>query len=411
MSRFERMSQREVRAEIRNLHELNEAILARARAEDRERLSDAETALFDGREEEIREAETYLSREPGIRPEVPGSEGPESRGGGVGEVVGIDERTGREVRALAAADSWAAHIRSAYGTAPEGLDLGRALRAQMRGQPLELRSMDRTTHGEAVNAWLSEQVIDRLRKRSALTRAGARVIPLNQSADSFHFVVVDSDPEPAWREELGAIAESAPNFRRVTFIPQSLSVLVRFSRELLQDSTPNLEATLVQTLGAAFGEELDRVGLVGSGVAPEPRGVENVDGIHDEELTTPIVSYADVLTARRLILEAHTEPTGAIMSPGTEAAYAGLTDSTGQPLRRPQVIENMPFLTTTDAPAETVFVADWSHVWIGVREFFGFEVLRERFADTGEIGVVGHLRADIGIVHPDAFVKLAVPVG
>lgn len=54
--------------------------------------------------------------------------------------------------------------------------------------------------------------------------------------------------------------------------------MFKVSRKLLTDA-PNLEAALRIAIGQAFVKELDRVGLRGSGTAPEPRGLLNTVGV------------------------------------------------------------------------------------------------------------------------------------
>ena len=53
---------------------------------------------------------------------------------------------------------------------------------------------------------------------------------------------------------------------------------MKISRELLEDSI-NIGDILTGALANALALELDRVALLGSGTAPEPRGIFNTSGI------------------------------------------------------------------------------------------------------------------------------------
>lgn len=162
-----------------------------------------------------------------------------------------------------------------------GLTLGRYLRSMVLGarNDVERRALTEGTDsagGYTVPEILSAQLIDLLRARTIAIRAGARTVPLTSDFNSVSKVA--TDPVPAWRAEAAAVAESDPTFDRITFMARSLAVLVKVSRELLDDSL-NLETELPRVLAAAMAVELDRVAFFGSGTPPEPTGIVNVTGI------------------------------------------------------------------------------------------------------------------------------------
>ena len=57
----------------------------------------------------------------------------------------------------------------------------------------------------------------------------------------------------------------------------------------------------------------------------------------------------------------------------------------------------------TAANASDIFVGDWSQLLIGMRTQLQITMLTERYADTGEIGLVAWLRADVATAHDGAF--------
>jgi HK97 family phage major capsid protein len=158
--------------------------------------------------------------------------------------------------------------------------------------------------------------------------------------------------------------------------------------------------------------ELDRVALLGSGSAPEPRGIANVSGIGTTALDGAFANYAPLLTARTGILTRNGGMPGAvIMNPRDEGALSGWTDSTGQPLNQPRALDGMKFLTTTSIPTNggtgtdesTMFVGDFTKLLIGMRQDIRIEILRERYADSLQYALVAHLRADVAVEHAAAF--------
>ncbi|WP_211299436.1 phage major capsid protein [Pukyongiella litopenaei] len=294
------------------------------------------------------------------------------------------------------------------------LTLGQYLGAMVRGakSEAEKRALAEGTDsagGYTVPTMLSAQLIDLLRASSVAITAGARTVPLG--SDNNNIAKLASDPVPAWRVENAVVAESDPTFTNVPLVPRSLAVLTKVSRELFQD-TLNLDTELPRILATALAKELDRVALLGSGTAPEPEGIANMTGIgttaHDAALTT----YAPFVAARTGILSANAGPISAIiMHPRDEGTLTGLTDSTGQPLMAPKAVADIPLLTTTAIPADggagsdesTIFLGNFAHLMVGIRSEIRVEVLKERYADNYQYGLLAHMRADIAAQHEAAF--------
>lgn len=306
---------------------------------------------------------------------------------------------------------WAA--KQARGERHDGLTDGQFLRAMVLGAHTDaerraLAEGSDSAGGYTVPDVLSASLIDRLRAASVVMRAGARTVPL--TSDVNYIARVETDPVPAWRLEAGAVAESGPTFGRVTLTPRSLAVLVTASREVLEDSL-NIEATLPQIIASAMAVEVDRVALFGSGVAPEPRGVVNIAGINSVALGGALTNYSKLVQARTEVLTSNAPGlTAYVMHPRDEGKLAGLVDSTGQPLAAPKVVEAVPFLTTTsvpgldDSPAATQIVTGYfPHMLVGVRSSLRIEVLKERYADTLQVGFLAHLRMDVAVEHATSF--------
>jgi len=325
---------------------------------------------------------------------------------------------------LEASDRLVDYIRRERGiTPPEGgVNLGNLMRAMVLGprNELEAQALHRgadSAGGYAVPDEYAAEVIDLMRAKTAVVQAGARTVPLD--AARTHFLRIESDPVAGWRLERDQVKESDMTFGRTTFIPQSLAVIVKATRELLEDGM-NVDSALRNALAAAFAQEIDRVALFGSGEDAEPRGVVNTPGVQVYELAEngePVTSYTPIVRARGMLLQRNAnEPTAAIMAPRTATAFEELTDSTGQPLQRPRAIADLPFLATTLVPideeygtaqnASRVVVGDYRQLWIGIRTGFRIEVLTELFAGTMEVAFLAHLRADVQVAQPPAFVDI-----
>lgn len=312
---------------------------------------------------------------------------------------------------------WVAETRGTDLRDYRGLTTGSFLRAMILGpsNDMEKRALSEGTDsagGYTVPDILSARLIDRMRAASTVIRAGAQTVPLG--SDVNYVAKLLTDPSPAWRAENGAIAESDPTFGRVTMTPRSLGVIVKVSRELLEDSV-NIGSALPTVIANAMAAELDRVALLGSGTAPEPRGVANFTSKTANSFAGGELGYADLVKARTALRSVNADVSAFIMHPRDEGQLVEAVDSTGQPITIPPVIASIPMLTTTKIATNggvgtnesKVFAGDFSKLLIGVRHSLRIEVLKERYADTNQYAFVAVLRADVAAEHEAAFTVLS----
>jgi HK97 family phage major capsid protein len=355
------------------------------------------TGTLDGVNERVRTLENEFARSTTI-----GSRSDDRSDSLVDATGGLLART---VGPNASIRSFAEEI--TYGA--DGVSVGGIVRAMATGKATpEIRAAltegTDSAGGYSVPEKYSTEVIDNSRARSVVVRAGARTVPIN--GEKQHYLRILSDPVVAWREELGAVNQSDPTFGRMTFIPRSLAVIVRASRELLEDSM-NVEQAIEASIAGAFASEIDRVALFGTGTPPEPLGVANTPGINQVDAGAGIDGYGPLLEARRKILAANgNEPTAVILSAATDEVFGGLVDTTGQPLRMPRAIEELPIYATshTDTDlADGAIVGDFRQLWLGIRRDLRIEPLRELFAATMEVGFLCYMRLDVAVVRPASF--------
>lgn len=271
--------------------------------------------------------------------------------------------------------------------------------------------------GFTVPTALMAQLIDKLRAKTVLIRAGAMTVPLDTQKTSIARLA--SDPVAAWRSENAAVGGSDPTFEKITFTAQSLACLVKVSRELLEDSI-NLEQALFNAFAQAMALELDRVGMFGSGTPPEPQGFfgASINSVSMGANGGQLTSYAKVLDAiYELELDNAGPASALLMHPRTWRTIQGFVDTTGQPLLPPPALKDLAQLTTTAIPitqtqgtsgavCSSVLSGDFTQLLFGIRSGLRIELLKERFADNLQYGFLVHLRADVQRAHDEAFVKL-----
>jgi HK97 family phage major capsid protein len=197
-----------------------------------------------------------------------------------------------------------------------------------------------------------------------------------------------------------------------------LSFYFKVSRELLADAV-NMEEALRTAIAQAFAKELDRVGLRGSGSAPEPRGILNTssiqsvtNGTNGASLAT--TAYSNFVSAIQAVLAVDAPmPSAFIMSPRSLTTLAGLLDTTDQPRQAPPLVANIPFYSTSQIPINLtvgtatdcteIYAGDFSKCAFVMRERPSIMLANELFALNGQIGFVCNLRADFVVQYPAAF--------
>jgi HK97 family phage major capsid protein len=261
---------------------------------------------------------------------------------------------------------------------------------------------------------LAAQVIDLARNATRVIQAGALTVPMTSS--TLKMARLTGEGSPAWRNEAAVISEQDLTFDAVTFTARSLARLVILSRELFADADPAVDGIIATSFAQQIAIELDRAALRGSGTAPEPRGILNTSGVTTTThggAGSAITNYDWFLDAAGVVRAGNYEPTAHIVAPRTQTSLSKLKEATTNAYLAPPA-GLLPILTTKQIPANLtvgastdcseVYTGQWDQLAIGMREDFTLEFLRERYADTGQVAFIAHLRADVQLLQPAAFV-------
>lgn len=301
----------------------------------------------------------------------------------------------------------------------EGVTLGALMRAMVTGprtreERAALAEGADSTGGFSVPDIILSQWVDRLRAQTVCIRAGAVTVPL--TTDKTTIVRTLTDPVAAWRAEAGAIALSEPTFEGIVFTARSLDVIVRASREVIEDSV-NISSALEKSITGAMAVEVDRVCLVGSGTAPEPRGISNTTNVGSVAGGGALASYDKILDAvYEILVDNGPMPTAIVMPPRTAIGLAKLKEgvaSSINPVQIPPLVQRMTQYVTTGLPvneapgtASRIILGEFSQLYIGMRTSLTIEVLRELYAANYQFGFLAHLRMDVGVAHPESFAQV-----
>lgn len=302
-------------------------------------------------------------------------------------------------------------------------DLGDVLRGVVLGKwsSPEARTMagaSATGGGLLVAPSVSARIIDRARAMARTIQAGAQTLPM-ESRD-VTIAKVATDPTAYWRGENAAITSSEVVFEGVKLQSRTVAALVKMPVELLEDA-PNLGDLVESVLGSTIGNEIDRVGLVGSGAAEEPRGIENTPGITATgSIGSPV--WDDLVDAVTAVRTANGEPSAAILHPRDVGTLAKLTGTANDHyLAPPEEIRNLRRLTTTQVPANRggganeslAFIGDFSWLWYGIRTALTVETSRQAADSSGsafanmQVWIRAYVRMDTAVVRPGFFTVLS----
>lgn len=218
-------------------------------------------------------------------------------------------------------------------------------------------------------------------------------------------------------------------------VATSLTALVVVSMEFLQDA-PNSSGLLQDALGKAMALELDKAALFGQlgangtndeGAAyglpsPYPKGIlknllDNAAGnvlgwATNGTPQTAATPWVEMLAAYYKPLRANEKVTAIVSNVALRQQYDGMVNTLYDPIRVPDVLKTVPWLTTNAIPSYTrgtltsratdVFAGDFSQVLIGQRMDLTIRVLTERYAENGQVGLLAYWRGDVQVARPAA---------
>jgi HK97 family phage major capsid protein len=126
--------------------------------------------------------------------------------------------------------------------------------------------------------WRPDQFIDRLRDAMIVRRLGARV--LDNLQGNVEIPRLTTSATSAWVAENAAITPSDPVFDKISLTPKHVGVITEYSRNMILQSSPDIEDILRDDFAAQLGAALDRAAINGGG-SNEPVGILTTSGIGD----------------------------------------------------------------------------------------------------------------------------------
>jgi HK97 family phage major capsid protein len=252
----------------------------------------------------------------------------------------------------------------------------------------------------------------------SLDTASGNPLPYPTSNDTTNVAALLGESSPA--SELDVTA-SQIKFNAYKYT----SGLIKASIELVQDSAFNIEAFVAKQMGTRFGRKWEDVLINGSGGGTQPTGLLTAiaasgatpvvaagsnpnDGITGNTGVNSI-GYQDLVNLEHSVDRSYRRGASYVMHDSTVASLQKVLDKFGRPLFVPGIngepdrVNNYPIVVNNAMPqigASNVTVAFGPLDKYLVRRVKDFQilVLRERYAEAGQVGFVGFARLDANLL-------------
>lgn len=383
------------------------AILAKAEAEKRS-LAQPEQSAFDTLKAEVQELEGQEARAQFLEDAerrtagqpVDRSEQALHRAVNVVEVI----RAQMEGRALTgAAAEYQAETERRTGRKAQGVFVPLAA--------LEQRVSTTTSASEIVpTIHRPDQYIEPFRNSLLARRLGVRV--LSGLTGNVSIPKYGTGTTVGWVAENAALSPSDMTFDSVSLAPKHAGGMTEMSRQLLQQSSPDIEQLVRDDLSFMLAQAIDAAIIEGGGTN-EPEGVLSTTGIETASLAT--LSWANILAMLQKLDLQNAAAANFVGSLKVKAKLQGTLKEAGIAgyLMEGGKVADLPAYFTKQLAEKTgtpntgrLIAGDWSQVLLGI--WSEIDLLVNPYAETayskGNVLVRAMSTVDVAVRHPEAFV-------
>ena len=216
-----------------------------------------------------------------------------------------------------------------------------------------------------------------------------------------------------WVAENAALSTGNMTFDSVSLSPKHAGGITEMSRQLLQQSSPDIEMLVRNDLSFMLAQAIDSA-LIKGGGTNEPLGVLSTTGVQTASLAT--LTWANVLAMLQKLDIVNASAANIVASTKVKAKLMGTLNAAGVAagcIMEDGNVADLPVYFTNQVPEKTgapntgrVIAGDWSHVMLGIYQ--EADLLVNPFAETaygkGNVLVRIMSTVDIAVRHPEAFV-------
>lgn len=248
--------------------------------------------------------------------------------------------------------------------------------------------------------------IDSLRNASSVMAAGARM--LGGLSGDVKIPKKTAAASAAWiASEGGAATESEMTVGNVSLSPKTLGAFTDVTRQLLIQSSLDVEGLIRDDLVKAMAIAIDKAGLEGTGSSGQPTGILNagVNTVTNFAAANP--TFAEVVTLETAVAEdnalngnlAYILPAsmnGALKTTAKDAGSGQFVSQGGQ-------INGYNAIVSNQATAGNLYFGNFDDLLIGM--FGGLDIVVDPYtaSTTGTVRVVALQSVDVGVRHAESF--------
>ncbi|MBF0232499.1 MAG: phage major capsid protein [Desulfamplus sp.] len=228
-----------------------------------------------------------------------------------------------------------------------------------------------------------------------------------------HIPVVTGNTTAHWMNEEDSYTASDVTVAQKTLGAHKLGVLTLASEELAHDTGFNLGSFIAEDFGRAMGDKEEDSFVNGDGVN-KPSGVLLDAELGDTTASASAITAPELLDLVHSLKRPYRKRAAFLMNDSTLKMIRQLEDTTDRfiyeeslKVGEPSTLFGRPVYVSDAVPevagsAKVILFGDFSFYWIADRTGRYFQELRERYADTGQIGYRGNERIDGKLILPEA---------
>ena len=213
-----------------------------------------------------------------------------------------------------------------------------------------------------------------------------------------------------WLAENESINESGLTFDGMTLQPRHIGSMTELSRQLIQQSSPQIEQIVRDDMSAVIAEAFDTAMLTGDGIK-QPLGLLNTVGIQTANLAT--LDWPAVLAMLQKLAVSNVKPNSWLVSPASATKLSAVLKSASAGagyLMDGGLMAGLPVVVSNQVPLKTakgqVVLGNFSEMFVGVWD--SVQILVNPYESAayarGGVKVRAMLTADAAVRRPEAFV-------
>lgn len=254
-----------------------------------------------------------------------------------------------------------------------------------------------------------DQFIDVLRNSLVIERSGARVLTDLQGDIAIPRRIMPVTPAFVTEQQPLPLSDGA--YAQLKMTPKTAGVVSEISRNLVLQSSPSVEALVMDDQAKTLAQLIDLAALTGNGTGAMPLGV-----IPQATAQTyahgGAPSWDNVLSALATLEGVNVQPNAWVIGAGVRRKLMetprSATLSLGYVMEDANQLAGVPVLQTGNVAPGSLLIGDWSELMVGY--WSAVEIVVNEFAQDafmrGSVLVRAIVSMDVLVRRPDAFVSL-----